>query len=328
MADSFYMEIRKFRDDKMKQASHDHIKLNQLHDEIMKKVIHLALKQTAEKLGPLPCPFTFFVMGSAGRFEQSIWSDQDHGIIYQDDRVETKVYFLELGKEISKGLFQAGYSYCDGGVMASNPLWCKSLYEWDQQLMKWILEFSWESVRYLLIFIDARTLLGDEEFVDTLKNQIYQNANKDQLVKKMLNNTKYLKNGINVFGKLVTETHGPYAGLLNIKEIGILPYVNAVRLIAIKENLLTTPTLERLDKLSELHFSDIDIDLFKHQFIRLLNFRLIYCNHTNYDSGHYLPVAHLSREQSKELKDVIKYGSALFHSVRKLIEKEDSHANE
>src|SRR4051794_22835154 len=106
---SSYLEIRRFRDAQIIWVSSNHSQLNQFHDEIINRVIHVSVQQIEDRYGPLPCPFTFFMMGSAGRFEQSVWSDQDHGIIYQLQGTEILTYFLALGKEISQGLQLAGY---------------------------------------------------------------------------------------------------------------------------------------------------------------------------------------------------------------------------
>ncbi|WP_084360943.1 DUF294 nucleotidyltransferase-like domain-containing protein [Neobacillus fumarioli] len=322
-----YLKIRNYREQKIGEAACDHFTLNLLHDDIMKRTINLAIEMITNQSGPLPCPFSFFVMGSSGRCEQSVWSDQDHGLIYYEQSDGVKSYFWQLGKEISKGLNAAGYQYCDGGVMASNLLWCKSLSEWQAQLSKWIEESSWESIRYLLIFIDARTIFGENDYVEILKKQIFQTENKAALMTKFLTNSMHLKKGINLLGQLLTETHGPYAGSLNLKEIGIFPYVSAARLLAVKENLLETSTLSRLSSIPETLMSAEKKKLYKNQFLQLLHFRLMYCRHTDYHSGHYLPVSKLSKEDIKRVKEIIKNGSALFHSVRKGLEKGDSNGH-
>lgn len=326
MKDS-YLEIRKDRENRITGVSRDHFRLNELHDEIIKQVLILSVDRVKEKYGPLPCPFSFFVMGSAGRSEQSIWSDQDHGIIYQDQSTEIESYFLKLGKEISEGLYLAGYDYCDGGVMASNPLWCKSLYDWQQQLVKWILDSSWESIRQLLIFIDGRCLYGEPEYVHQLKTIVYQTLHKQHLLTKILANTSFFKKGVNILGNLLVETHGPHTGSLNLKEIGLFPYVNAVRLLAIKGNMMETSTLARLDRLTGAWFPSSDKELYKQQYLKLLNYRLLFVNHIDYESGHYLPIHTLTKGQRKEIKNIIKDGKGLFRHVRKSLEKDDQFGN-
>ncbi|WP_462408692.1 DUF294 nucleotidyltransferase-like domain-containing protein [Neobacillus sp. Marseille-QA0830] len=327
MTFSSYSQIKKQRLERMAEASKDHFQLNDFHDDIYKQVIHLAIEYATKENGPPPCTFSFFVTGSAGRLEQSIWSDQDHGLIYHHHSLEVKSYFLMLGKEISKGLYQVGYPFCDGGVMSSNPLWCKSISEWEVQLNRWMEESSWETIRYLLIFLDARSLYGAEKDVHLLKNLIFHKVNNSDLMSKFLNNTMYYKKGINVLGMLLPETHGQHAGALNIKEIGLFPYVNALRLMAIKENMLETSTLSRLDSISETMSSAIEKPLYTQQFLKLLNYRLLLCDHTDYDSGHYLSLKRLTKEQTKDVKDMIKQGAALFAAVKKLLEKEDSYGS-
>lgn len=317
MANDTYSAIAEFRKVQMKSAARDHFTLNELHDKIIKQVLEISLQEVLARFGPPPSPFSFFVMGSAGRFEQSIWSDQDHGIIYLDPTAEAKAYFLSLGKEISKGLYQVGYPYCDGGVMSGNPFWCKSHSEWEKQINNWALEASWESLRYLLIFIDGRSLYGQHQLMEQLKTFVNQTVQKDHLLSRMSNNTLHFKKGIGVLGQLLVETHGVHSGFLNLKETAFFPYVNAVRLLAVKENLLETSTLSRLDKL-EMH----DKDFYAAMFLKLVNYRLLYASQTDYDSGHYLPVDNLTKEQKNEIKDIIKTGITLHQTVRKLIEKE------
>jgi CBS domain-containing protein len=319
-----YLEVRRFRDNQIIWVSRNHFQLNQLHDEIINRVIKVSVKQIVEKYGPIPCPFTFFMMGSAGRFEQSVWSDQDHGIIYEQQGTEIKEYFLALGKEISLGLHLSGYEYCDGFVMASNPLWCKSLSEWRLQLKNWSLDSSWESIRQLLIFIDGRSLYGEADFLENLKLEVYHTIRKENLYKKTLNNTLYLKKGIGILGQILVETHGPHSGSLNIKEKALFPYVNAIRLLAIKGNILETTTLSRLEKLSEFELPSLKKELYKQQFLNLLNIRLALSKPDNYENSHYLPISSLTKKQKKEVKEILKNGAVLYHYVRNLIEKEEN----
>lgn len=323
-----YSETVQYRDEHLKSVSHDHFKLNELHLNIFQRITAIALTQVSNYYGPPPSPFTFFVMGSAGRMEQSVWSDQDHGIIYLDSSDEAKTYYLALGKEISKGLYQAGYQYCDGGVMASNPFWCKSLNEWEQQLSKWMVESTWESIRYLLIFLDGRAIYGESSFISKLKGQIYQNMNQHHLLAKSLRNTLHLKKGINVLGQLLVDTHGPHAGKLNIKEIGLFPYVNAIRLLSMKEKSHETSSLLRMEKLPESCFPANDKSFYKKQFLKLLNYRLLFSDHKDYDSGHYISISQLTKDQTKEVKEIIKNGAALFHHIKRLLEKDGSDEDE
>lgn len=325
-----YSDVRKIRDQKIKTVSANHFTLNQFHDELMLKVIKIAILKIMEENGPVPASFSFFVMGSAGRFEQAIWSDQDNGIIYDETTGDKNAqpYFLRLGEEISRGLAEAGYEYCDGHVMASNPLWCKSLSDWKKQLHSWIGESSWESIRNLLILIDGRSIYGESGYVDLLKNLAYESIHENKLIQRIMHNTMYLRKGIGVLGQFLLETHGPYAGALNIKDRVFFPYINSVRLLAIKERIPESSTLLRLEKLTTKEISDDDKGEYKQQFIKLLDYRLKFIQHSDYQAGHYLFTRDLTKGQRKELKQIIRAGLTLYHHARKIVERKDRIGHE
>ncbi|OLS40511.1 DUF294 nucleotidyltransferase-like domain-containing protein [Bacillus sp. MRMR6] len=321
-ADGF-SKIRQYRDQHIQAAALDHFSLNHFHDGIINQTLELSIKKTIEQYGPIPCPFSFFVMGSAGRFEQSVWSDQDHGIIYQEQNDEAKSYFLALGKTISNGLYQTGYDYCDGGVMASNTLWCKSTLEWQSQLANWLQVSSWESIRHLLIFIDGRSVYGQSHLIEQLRTFVYRSIDKAHLLRKIFSNTLYVKKGIGVFGQILTETHGQHTGTINLKEIAFFPYVNAIRLLAIKGGISKTPTLSRLDALPNDWITSEEKQIIQRHFLQLLTYRLSLAEHPDYETGHYLPIKLLTKEQKNELKEILKQGTTLYRFVRQLVEKEE-----
>ncbi|PFG15051.1 DUF294 nucleotidyltransferase-like domain-containing protein [Bacillus sp. es.036] len=324
MEDGFdnYENLRNMREQQIKHVATNHIELNQFHDQLMTQVVHLAIEKVKKEWGPPPSPFSFFLMGSGGRFEQSLWSDQDHGIVYKKTSDEAQNYFLNLGKEISDGLHTVGYEYCDGNVMASNPLWCKSVEAWKGQLENWMEDESFDAIRHLLIFIDARVLVGSESFIEALKEVIHLKIEEaPYLLKRMLKNTMRLQKGIGVFGQILVETHGSHTGEINLKQTALFPYVNAVRLLALKEKMMNTSTLSRLGALSDHTIGRSNRKHYEEEFRQLLQFRLTYGGNENYEAVHYVKIDALPKEQKKELKDRMKQGIELYHDTTKYFEK-------
>lgn len=319
-----YSQIKAFRDKEMSHGWSSSEQLNSFHDDIMRQTLHIAAKSIHSRLGPLPSPFCFFVMGSAGRAEQGIWSDQDHGIIYKEaNDPHAQDYFLTLGREISDGLVETGYKKCDGNVMASNPFWCKSYQDWNKQLKSWVVDASWESIRHLLTFIDGRCLYG-EDFISPLKHSLYPFIHQEHLLKRIIENTMRIKKGVGVLGQFLVDTHGPMSGSLNLKETAIFPYVNAARVLAIRESSLETSTYKRLQLLPD----PVSRGKFAEQFLNLQSYRLKYGIHTGYDSGHYLAIEKLAKPQRKVLKEILRDGINLFDYVRRLVEKGDQYGHE
>jgi CBS domain-containing protein len=115
-----YQSLKKWKEEQIIYR-YDTSALNEFHDLIMNAVISIALERLKIERSP-SWKFAWFTMGSGGRMEQGFLSDQDHGLVFEPGEAEAEAYFLQLGEEISKGLHAAGYPYCEGNVMSSNPL--------------------------------------------------------------------------------------------------------------------------------------------------------------------------------------------------------------
>jgi CBS domain-containing protein len=98
-----------------------------ISDTILNKLIGMAIKD----LGNPPTEFVFMIMGSEGRKEQTLKTDQDNAIVYRDVNKESESrvqeYFLHLGEKVCSWLDQTGYAFCEGDNMAKNPKWCQPL---------------------------------------------------------------------------------------------------------------------------------------------------------------------------------------------------------
>ncbi len=313
-----YETIKEWKDATILSFLTNNVSLNTFHDQVMLEVLKVAKGNMTCKIPP--CNFAWFITGSGGRFEQGLISDQDHGIIYEKSSFDNDLYFKELGEEISRGLDVVGYPFCNGNIMSSNPVWCKSILDWENQLNKWMGEESWESIRHLQIFYDARVLYGNQQYIQQLKTVIYHYQNDHpSLLRRFMENVKHHKNAIGPMGQILVEQHGIYQGYLNLKYTAFLPYVNSIRLLAIKEGLCETSTLERIKGLLKKEGYGELLKYSSENFISLMNYRLSLFNVREYDDTHYLNVKNLSKEQRKEIKQILKYGKKLHDAVIELV---------
>ncbi|MDD3741275.1 MAG: cache domain-containing protein [Bacteroidales bacterium] len=220
--------------------------LSIISDLLCKRIIEIGIG----KFGKEPVPFAFITMGSEGRMEQTLYTDQDNAIIYEDsDSMETKQYFEVLAEFISDSLNTIGYNYCKGGIMAKNPEYCQALSVWKKYFAKWINNGNAKDLLEISIFFDFRLTYGEEKFVNELREyiDIQTKQNPAYLFLLTQNNLK-LKPQVNFWGNILLETAGAPPETVNIKET-IMPIVSFARIYALKYGVNEVNTTERLKKL-------------------------------------------------------------------------------
>ena len=116
--------------------------ISTMTDAITERVVEFAL----EEMGKPPVIFAFLALGSEGRREQTLVTDQDNAIVYEDvpyDKMaDINKYFLYLGQKINLWLDRIGYYYCQGEIMAGNPQWCQPVSKWKDYFTNWITNES------------------------------------------------------------------------------------------------------------------------------------------------------------------------------------------
>lgn len=233
-----------------------HIGLNRMHDALIRRAVELAAAQMAQ-LG-LTAPklaYAFLLFGSGGRSEQTLWSDQDNGLVYEDPQSEEEAeyaahYFEQLAGFIHSCLEELGYAPCSGKVLAGNPMWRKPYADYVGMVQGWMEEPEWENIRYLLIFSDVRCIYGDEALTSRLRRiHLDYVRRRPEVLQAMLRNTLHHKVSIGVFGQLIKERYGEDAGGIDIKYGVYIPIVNGIRLLAIQAGTAASSSLGRIDEL-------------------------------------------------------------------------------
>lgn len=223
-----------------------------LSDAIVERLIDMAVKQ----LGPPPGRFCFIALGSEGRSEQTLVTDQDNALVYEDfppgEKERAGEYFLKLGEKVCGWLDQAGYAFCKGNVMARTPRWCQPLAEWKRYFTEWIYASNPQDLLEFNMFFDFRCVSGDREFTRELRGAIQAAMNNHPpFYIHFAQNTLLYKPPIGFFGQIVVESGGQSPNTFNIKE-ATMPIVNFARLYALRHQVEETNTLDRLHRLYEL----------------------------------------------------------------------------
>ncbi len=221
-------------------------------DAILERVITFALNEQ----GPAPVSFAFITLGSEGRQEQTLKTDQDNAIIFEDIVPESgltenqvQTYFLALGKKICTWLDRAGYDFCLGGIMAENKKWCQPLARWKTYFSKWIQTAEPENLLHTTIFFDFRFAYGNQMFVDELRDHLGQSIDKRPgFLRFMAQNALNFHPPIGFWGNLQVESNGVYKNCMDIKK-AMTPIVDFARIYSLKHGIRATNTKSRLRQL-------------------------------------------------------------------------------
>ncbi|MEI6148023.1 MAG: DUF294 nucleotidyltransferase-like domain-containing protein, partial [bacterium] len=232
------------------RASHITGFLSVLCDAVVLRLITLAERD----LGPAPVPYAFLALGSTGRREQTLVTDQDNALVYADPvpgaEAACEAYFHALATRICEGLHAAGYAYCRGEVMARNPKWCRPLSQWRHLFDEWIDQSMAEALQSVNIVFDFRHAAGDESLSEELRRYVLRDiAAQETFFFNLAGSTLEFKPPLGFFGKIVVESGGSYPETFDIKS-SLVPIVNFARVYALRHAIPAVGTLERIDLLA------------------------------------------------------------------------------
>ena len=279
--------------------------------EIITAIIKRSIELSILDLGSPPARFAWFSIGSQGRKEQFLLTDQDSFLIFEDVAAENyrdvKDYFLKLAKRATTILEKVGYEFCPNGHMASNMIWCKSMSDWIKQYNNWMKTPGDKSNDISSIFFDYEFVFGESKIEDDLTDVIFKNTKNNALFFDYLGNDALRKNPpLNFFKKFNLEEEGENRGKFDIKNKGIMPLVDGARLCAINFNLrgisntyLRFKQLAMVDpKFSEIYLNCADAFLILSKFRTLEGLK-------NDSSGNYINVDELTKVDKEKIRNAL-----------------------
>ncbi|MEA9980038.1 putative nucleotidyltransferase substrate binding domain-containing protein, partial [Pseudomonas sp. RTS4] len=221
-----------------------------LNDHTVCRVIEL----TVLEKGDPAIPFSWLCFGSEGRREQTLFTDQDNGILFEaSDAAEAaaiRAKLLPLAQQINQSLAQCGFTLCKGNIMAGNPDLCLSRLEWSRRFAAFIREATPENLLASSIYFDLRVVWGDERSVDQLRSAILDQVADNRLFQRMMaENALRQRPPVGRFREFVLARKGSEKATLDLKTQGLTPFVDGARLLALANGIEANNTLERLRQL-------------------------------------------------------------------------------
>ncbi|MFY0664842.1 MAG: cyclic nucleotide-binding/CBS domain-containing protein [Natronospirillum sp.] len=210
---------------------------------------HLLTLAEAE-LGPPPVPYCLLGLGSMARDEQLIVTDQDNALILHDDfdPKQHDDYFKRLAAFVSDGLAACGYSYCTGGIMATNKKWRQPLAVWQSYFTHWIERPNLESLLHSSIFFDVDGVAGDTSMANALKELIANKAPQNpRFLAAMAHNALGRTPPLGFFKDFVMEKDGKHNDSIDLKRRGTAPLADLIRVHALACGSQAQNSFQRLE---------------------------------------------------------------------------------
>ncbi|MFD1292422.1 DUF294 nucleotidyltransferase-like domain-containing protein [Lutibacter holmesii] len=282
--------------------------ISEINTAITKRAIRLSIKEIGTES---PVSYTWLALGSQGRKEQLLMTDQDNALVFEnvpeEQLAETKKYFLELASKVTQKLHIVGFEYCPANIMASNPKWCLSVNEWKHQFKDWIKHPTSDKILNSIIFFDFEYIYGDQKLYDKMTKAVFKYIQKKQVFLGFLSKVTIENPApLGFFKQFLVEADGENKDQFNIKNRAIRPLVDAARIFSLLHNISANNTIERYEKLMEIEPQNSDVfESCANAFKILLQFRTSQ-GLTNNDNGKFVDINNLSKADRLKLKSCFK----------------------
>jgi len=215
-----------------------------LNDSIALRVIELIAPKHA-----LAGEWCWLALGSEGRLEQTLATDQDNALIFTagGELEAARRTFLDFAREVNAALDACGFPLCKGEIMARNPKWCLTLDEWRAVFTGWIRSPQPEALLNASIFFDFRALAGEARLAGDLRSTVLDAASGNAAFRRaMAENALRSRPPLGLLHDFTTDGSEAFPGTLDLKGNGARPFVDGARALALAHRLPATSTAARL----------------------------------------------------------------------------------
>ncbi len=222
--------------------------VSELNAKVYRKVFEMVLPSGLQQRCAL------VVMGSEGRSEQVLRTDQDNALIIADG--EDEGVFAPYMEQLNEHLIRLGFPVCSGNVMVSNPFWRRTVAGYKKQLSEWIDTLDEESLQSLSIFLDAQCVAGDEALLNTCTAYLFERfEGRSDVLAHLAKAALAFDTPLSLFSGFVLG-HAGHESELDIKKGGIFAIVHGIRTLALEHKIQTTNTTERIKELNNIGLFD------------------------------------------------------------------------
>ncbi|MEQ1660393.1 MAG: DUF294 nucleotidyltransferase-like domain-containing protein, partial [Hylemonella sp.] len=287
--------------------------ISHLNDVLTERLLELKAAQHGIELGRL----CWLALGSEGRSEQTIATDQDNALILPDDIMPAqRQQALAFARDVNQALDACGYPLCKGGIMAGNPQCCLTLREWRERFSHWIEHGAPQDLLNASIYFDFRPLAGDATLAQVLRTEVNRAAQLvPRLLKQMALNALTRTPPLSWVGGIAADDQG----LIDLKLQGTALFVDAARLYGLAQGLPATATRERLEAVGPV----LGVDAAEHEawvrgfeFLQMLRLQIQLEGAATRDQPNHIRVDGLNDIDRRILKEVFRVARTLQQRIQ------------
>jgi CBS domain-containing protein len=282
--------------------------ISHLNDVLTERLLLIKAKAHGIDLQQL----CWLALGSEGRNEQTIATDQDNAVILADVvNAAQRAAVLVFAKDVNAALDACGYPLCKGGIMAGNPDCCMTLTQWRDRFAKWIDHGAPEDLLNASIYFDFRPLAGDFSLAGILRDEVNAAAKVvPRFFKQMALNALTRRVPLNWIGGIAVDEEGR----IDLKLQGTSIFVDAARLYALAHGIAQTATRDRLLFVGPLigaSAAEFEGWVSGFEFLQMLRLQVQLQEMTTLDRCNQIEVASLNDIDRRILRETFRVGRSL-----------------
>lgn len=251
---------------------------------------------------------TFVLLGSEGREEQILRTDQDNALIFEDEFMPEDID--EVTQQFIAALDEIGFPRCEGNVMIINPKWCKSLSEYKKDIHHWIEHPSYDGFIDMAIFFDSMAVAGNVSLHETLQTYlILQVANQKHILPYFAKSIDNFESPLGLFSRFASGGKG-HENEIDIKKGALFALVHGVRTLALEYGITQTNTTLRIKALNDVGYMNKEDAQDMLEALEMINTLRLHAQLEKLEKGkemdNYICVTTLSKLERDVLKEALK----------------------
>lgn len=224
--------------------------VTKLYDRLVVRTVELSVAALKNQGLEHPVLFSFYQMGSGGRGEQFMLTDQDHFLVYDNTDEEGEHYFSLLGNEITAHLEKAGYARCKGLMMCSEEKWRGSLLDWQERLRRWMLEATNDNLLLAQNFFSFRFITGSIDLNERFEDGIKEYLQRSKIFLFRLTQVER-EHQIPTLDQPIRSLFKLERKSMDMKKEVLFPYHHSLQILALINGSISGTPIEKIDSLKE-----------------------------------------------------------------------------